>query len=69
MRKLINRNKVENSTKQNLKYQIKSRNGSEADFQDFINENLRLKKLLKRAVEKEFAPQNLINSIRQEIRR
>lgn len=40
-----------------------------ADWQDFSNESLRLKKLLKRAVEKEFAPQKLIDSIRSEIRR
>jgi hypothetical protein len=37
--------------------------------QDFSNESLRLKALLKRAVEKDFAPQSLVDSIRNGIRR
>lgn len=39
------------------------------DCQDFSEENQHLKKLLKRAVEKEFAPNSLVASIRSQIRR
>lgn len=40
-----------------------------ASCQDVSNESLRLKKMLKQAVKKEFAPQRLIDSIRNQIRR
>jgi hypothetical protein len=39
------------------------------DCQDVSNESRKLKNLLKRAVENEFAPQSLMDSIRQGIRR
>ena len=69
MKKFINGGSAAELTNQNLKYRINPRLVQDADCQDFSNESLQLKKMLKRAVEKEFAPQSLIDSIRKGIRR
>lgn len=69
MKKFMNGKSAENITNQNLKFHINPKFEPDADCQDFSNESLRLKKMVKRAVEREFAPQSLIDSIRKGIRR
>lgn len=55
--------------KQVKKFEIEQHAEDCRDCQDVSNESRKLKTLLKRAVEKEFAPQSLIDSIKQGIRR
>ena len=55
--------------KQVKDFEIEPRTEDCRDCQDVSNESRKLKNLLKRAVEKEFAPQSLVDSIRQGIRR
>ena len=65
MNKFLNGNGTNtgNLTDQNL------RQKKNADCRRISNENRKLKNLLKRAVEREFAPQHLIDSIKIGIRR
>jgi hypothetical protein len=51
------------------KFEIENQLKDCAACQDVSNESLRLKKILKRAVEKDFAPQSLVGLIRSGIRR
>ena len=55
--------------KQVQSFEIEPHTEDYRERQDVSNENQKLKNLLKGAVEKEFAPQSLIDSIRCGIRR